>query len=250
MDDTLRFIDLMHDSPEFGAAYEVIGKNISPEYLETAEFLKTRLRVRDTGPPTGQEKVLIQDGYTLHLIAAKRKDTVVGAVYGHLISQIGSRNSAIGFVTYLSVLSGSRRKGIGTALIAALRERLDADALKLTGGPLLGMVFEIELEGKEPIKGLVSRLGAQPLDVLYYQPALRPGYEPERMDLWFQPLPEVASAPNDLKLPVDFVVNMIRNLLVMEYVGPEMKGFDLASKPYQAFLESVRDRAEIGFITR
>jgi hypothetical protein len=41
---------------------------------------------------------------------------------------------------------------------------------------------------------------------------------------------------------------MVRNLFSMEYVGPELKGFDLLDKPYVSFIESIGQRQEIGFI--
>lgn len=249
--DIIHYIDLKHDSREFDAAYEVVSQDIAPEYLETAEFLKHRLRVRDKGPLTEQEKILVQDGYTLHLIAAKARNKIIGAVYGHLISKIGPGNRGACFVTYLAVRQEHRRQGLGTTLIDCLRERVEADSRRITGKPLIGMVFEIEKEGKEAIKGTVMSLGAQPLDIVYFQPALRRGYEPEPMDLWFQPLPMLSSeADEEFTLPVSEVTDMVRNMLVMEYVGPEMKGFDLESRPHKAFLDSVRGRTSVGVKAR
>lgn len=251
MKDNLLFIDLNHSSPELDAAYGVISRDISPEYLETAEFLKNRLAVRDKGARSDRERILVQDGYTLHLIAAKEGKKIVGAIYGHLISKIGIENRGIGFVTYIAVLPEYRRQGIGTRLIQQLAERVNADTQPITGKPIMGMVFEIEENGKEEIKGAVSKLGARPLDIIYFQPALRKGYEPGQMHLWFQPLPPLPpEAMADFKLPASLVTDMVRNMLVMEYVGPEMKGFDLASKPYQAFLDSVKGRKEIGCIIK
>jgi hypothetical protein len=45
------------------------------------------------------------------------------------------------------------------------------------------------------------------------------------------------------------VRNMI-NMMVKEYVGPEMKGFDPAEEPYTKFLCSIGRRKEIGFLVR
>jgi hypothetical protein len=41
---------------------------------------------------------------------------------------------------------------------------------------------------------------------------------------------------------------MVRNLLVMEYIGPHTRGFDQQSLPLTAFLESIGQRADIGFV--
>lgn len=241
-----RLVELTHKSPEFDAAYDVISRDIPPGYLETRDFLRNRLRVRDVGPQTEQERVLVQDGYTLHLIAAKQANKVIGAVYGHLISRIGPGNRGVGFVTYIAVDPTCRRRGIGTSLIQAVRQAIERDALRLTGQSIFGMVYEIEEEGKEGIEATVGKLGARPLDIVYYQPALRLGYEPERMNLWFQPVPALSSAGSaKFTLPADAVAAIVRNMLVMEYVGPEMKGFDLNSKLHAEFLGSIGDRKEI-----
>ena len=245
-----KYISLTHQSPEFDAAYDVISRDIAPEFLETREFLKNRLRVRDEEPKSAEEKILAQDGYTLHLIAAKQKDKVVGVIYGHLISKIGAENRGIAFVTYIAVLSTNRRQGVGSGLIEELKNRVNQDSLRITGHPIIGMVFEIEEEGKEEIKGLVHTHHAWPLDVDYFQPALRSGYEPEQMNLWYQSCePEITSeaAASAFKMPAELAMAIVRNMLVMEYVGPETKGFDLPSKPYTEFIRSIRTRREISF---
>ncbi len=91
------------------------------------------------------------------------------------------------------------------------------------------MVYEIEESGKQAIKRYLSRLNARPLDVVYYQPAVRSGQGPERMDLWYQPCgPELSAgtAAGTFKLPADLLISIVWNMLVKEYVGPVMKGFD------------------------
>ena len=212
----INFVELAHDSPEFDAAYDVISQDIPPEYLETREFLKNRLRVRDEGPKQLQERLLLQDGYTLHLIAAMEGGRVIGSIYGHLISSITNENRAIGFVTYITVLPEYRRRGIATSLIGALHKTVDDDSLRLTDRPVFGIVYEIEEQGKEEIKTTVSCLGAKPLDIVYYQPALRLGYEPEGMNLWFQPCPALSSEQAiGFTLSAQVVRDIVRNMLVL-----------------------------------
>jgi hypothetical protein len=138
------------------------------------------------------------------------------------------------------------------------------------------MVYEIESDGKEEIKGLVRKTNGWPLDIHYYQPAVRNTASAEsnhnlgpvparsaparrrnenacyRMQLWFQPLDptvfsvEKAAAP---VYPVKFIRSMVLNLLSMEYVGPEMNGFDPSSEACAGFLRSLRQRKEIGSIS-
>ncbi len=247
--DTFQYIHLTHLSPEFDAAYDVMSREIPPEFLETRDFLRNRLRVRDEGPKRSQEHLLVQDGYTLHLIAAVYEQKVTGAIYGHLISRITSGNMSAGFVTYVGVRANYRRRGIGTRLIKALQSTIENDAIRMTGKSIFGMVYEIEEIGKTDIKKTVNTFGAQPLDIVYYQPALRPGYPAERLNLWFQPVPPLSSEQSShFSLRADIVRGLVRNLLVMEYVGPGIKGFDLSSASYSAFLESVQGKSTIGFL--
>ncbi len=174
-EEAVQLIDLTHGAPEFDQAYAILSSDIAPEFMETAEFLRNRLRVRDEGPKTDAEKILLPQGYTLHLIAALQDGKVLGAVYGHLIADIGPDNQGIGFVTYVAVHQERRKQGIGTMLLKALTTRVNEDARTLCNKLIIGMVYEIEETGKEAIKGCVSRLKARPLDVVYYQPAVRSG---------------------------------------------------------------------------
>ena len=253
-EEAVHLIELTHGSPEFDQAYAILSSDIAPEFMETAEFLRNRLRVRDQGPKTEAEKILLPQGYTLHLIAAVQDGKVLGAVYGHLIADIGPDNQGIGFVTYVAVHQECRKQGIGTMLLKALKTRVNEDALLLCNKPIIGMVYEIEEAGKEAIKGCVSRLNARPLDVVYYQPAVRSGHGPERMDLWYQPCGpglSAGKAAGTFKLPADLVISIVRNMLVKEYVGPEMKGFDLASEPYTKLLRSIGKRkSKVGHSSR
>jgi ribosomal protein S18 acetylase RimI-like enzyme len=158
----MQFIELTHTSSEFDAAYDIFRLEISPKFLETKEFLRNRFRVRDEGPKSKKEKILVQDGYTLHLIVAKEGNKVLGVIYGHLISKIDADNKAVGFVTYIAVLPEYRRKGIGIMLIAELKKRIEQDATNITGKPVVGTVFEIEEHGKTEIKRFLQKHGGWP----------------------------------------------------------------------------------------
>ncbi len=251
VDQNLRLRDLSHTSPEFDDAYEIFTHDIPEQFLEERKFLRNRLRVRDEGPRDDGERCQVQDGYTLHLLVAKQTDTVVGAVYGHLISKITPRNRAVGFVIYVAVLAEFRRRGIASLLLGEVTRRLEVESQQLTGKPLAGMVYEIETEGKTEITSYLRKLCGGPLDITYYQPALRDTTSAEPMQLWFRPLDPPASSLDELrsrKYPSEFIVDLVRNLLVMEYIGPQARGFDRHSFPLTAFLESVGQRTAIGFI--
>jgi hypothetical protein len=95
--------------------------------------------------------------------------------------------------------------------------------------------------------------GGFPLDITYYQPAVRTGTSPERLQLWFQSFePPIGSEAQArvTTFPVRFVISMVTRLLTQEYVGPDLKGFDLRSMVYSGFRKSVDGRAEIGFRVR
>ena len=116
--DAVQLIDLAHGSPEFDQAYAILSSDIAPEFMETAEFLRNRLRVRDEGPKTEAEKIALPQDYTLHLIA-----------------DIGPDNQGIGLITYVAVHQEHRKQGIVTMLLKALKTRVNGDALTLCNKP-------------------------------------------------------------------------------------------------------------------
>jgi GNAT superfamily N-acetyltransferase len=246
----MRALDLLYSSPEFDVGYEILAQEIPAEFLEERSFLRNRLRVRDKGPQTDKERLLVQDGYTLHLLAALLDADVVGTIYGHIISPISPENRGVGVVSYLAVRAAQRRKGIGAFLVAALRERIERDVIAMTGKPAIGMLYEIEEHGREEVKAYLRARGGWPLDVIYFQPALRRNALPERMQLWLHPFdrpPMSAEQARGVSYPADVVVSMVTKLLTMEYVGQDLGGFDLRSMAYTEFLKSVGTRRRIGF---
>jgi hypothetical protein len=70
------------------------------------------------------------------------------------------------------------------------------------------------------------------------------------MNMWYQPCgPELSAgtAAGTFKLPADLLISIVRNMLVKESVGPEMKGSDPAGELYTKFLRSIGKRKAIGF---
>lgn len=237
-------------SHEYEAVYDILAQDIPATCLEEPDFLRNRLRVRDNGPRNDKEKILLQDGYTLHLLAASEDGKVTGAIYGHLISGIGIENRGVGFVTYVAVERSQRRSGIGALLLSELRRRLEHDAVEATRKPLVGMTYEIEFGNRKEIKAYLHKQGGFPLDITYYQPPVRRNTSAERIQLWLQPFdPPIYTAEQarHTTYPAAFVVSMVTNLLAMEYVGPDLNGLDPNSVSYTEFHKSIGARAQIGF---
>jgi len=158
---------------------------------------------------------------------------------------------AVGFVSYVAVLPDYRRQGIGVRLLEEMRRKVDQDSVQITSRPILGMVYEIEREGKRDIKGVMHKLHGWALDIAYWQPGLHVGSPPEAMQLWFQPFEPLVATDEDaakLTFPANLIESIVRNILVMEYVGPELRGFDLASRPFTDFRKSILGKSHIGFV--
>ena len=89
-EDAVQLIDLAHGSPEFDQVlYAILSSDIAPAFMETAEFLRNRLRVRDEGPKTEAEKILLPGRLYASLdrgTPGRQDGKVLGAVYGHLIA--------------------------------------------------------------------------------------------------------------------------------------------------------------------
>jgi hypothetical protein len=246
----MKILDVSSSSPEYDAAYDILAQDIPAKWLEEPDCLRNRLRVRDQAPRNDKEKILLQDGYTLHLLAATDGGKVIGAIYGHLISRIGIENRGVGLVSYVAVERSQRRSGVGAFMFSELRRRLERDAVEATQKRLFGMTYEIEFSNRKEIKAYLHKQGGFPLDVTYYQPPVRQDTSPERIQLWLQPFdPPIYTAEQarHTTYPRAFIVSMVTNLLVMEYVGSDLSGFDLNSVSYTEFLKSIGARTQIGF---
>ena len=117
-----------------------------------------------------------------HLIIAERAGKVVGMVSG---SYLGSVN--VGMVGSLALDASLRGQGIGPRLRARLRTCFDRDARRVRGRPLEAIVGEVSHDNPW-LRHLVARERAIALDIPYSQPALRPGDDPSRLVLYYQPL--------------------------------------------------------------
>jgi GNAT superfamily N-acetyltransferase len=241
------YSELKSDSLEFHEAYAVISMDIEPEFVEPEEYVRERFRVQEQGAKTDEERRMIPEGYCIHMIAAKEDKTnkVVGAIYTNFIPKIGSENTGFALVSYLAVLPEYRRGGIGTRLVEEVIKPNHADSLRITGKPAVGLLFEIEDEGKEEIAGLVRKMGGQPLDIDYYQPSVREGSDEQPMNLWLLPLDKPIKSNEEAKVikhPAAWIHDMVKSLFVYEYPGPDRSGFKETSKAYQALVSSLKGR--------
>ncbi len=251
----MEFVKLNSRSPEFHEAYEVISFDIAPEFVEPEDAIHERLRIQDEGARTEKEKRTIPEGYRVHMTAAKDGKThrLAGAVYSTFIPKIGSRNLGFSLVTYISVRREYRRQGIATDLVKNAAAHAYADALRITGKHAVGLLFEIDDEGKTAAEGLVQKMGGYPLDIDYWQPPVREGCSEQPMNLWMVPLDQTIRSrveADEMKYPAGYIHDMVRSLFQYEYPGPDRTGFQENSKPYQALLHSLENRRLIGFKKR
>lgn len=248
----IKYCELSSTSPGFHDAYDVIGLDIDPEFVEPEEYVRERFRIQADGAKTEDERRMVPEGYRIHLIMAKDDQTnkVVGAIYTNLIPKTGAQKQGFALVSYLSVVPQYRRQGIASGLIEQAIKPNHADALKITGKPAACLLFEIEHEGKEAIQGLVRKMGGYPLDIDYYQPSVREGCDEQPMNLWLLPLNHPIRTREEAKsssYSVGYIHDMVKSLFVYEYPGQDRSGFKESNKAYQAFIRSLGNRSEIGF---
>ena len=248
----ITYLELNSKSSEFHEAYEVIGLDIDPEFVEPEDYVRERFRIQEQGAKTRDERRMVPGGYRIHMIASKDDQTgrIVGAIYTNFIPKIGDENRVFALVSYLAVLPEYRRQGIATQLVEAAIKPNHADALRITGKPAASLLFEIEDEGKEPIEGLVRKIGGYPLDIDYYQPTVREGCDEQPMNLWFLPFDQPVRSPEEAKsrtYPVAIIHNMVKSLFIYEYPGLDRSGFKETSKAYQTLVASLKGRQTVGF---
>ncbi len=248
----IQYVNLTHQSPEFDAAYDVISLDIDPEFVEPKLYIRERFRIQEEGAKTDDERRMVPEGYRIRAIAAKDKRTnkVVGAILSDFVPKIGKENRGFALIGYVSVLPDFRRREIGTQLIEEITKRTHDDALKISGKLAVGLLFEIEDEGKEPIERLVRKMGGYPLDIDYYQPSVRAGYDEQQMNLWLFPFDQPIRSPEEAKkktYPTEYIHDMVKSLFIYEYPGQDRSGFKETSKAYQALIQSLRGRTVVGF---
>jgi hypothetical protein len=170
----LRLREIVHTAdPAFRRAYTLLQRTFPPsELVKASEFLRT-FRERAAG---------VWTDFLWHMVVGERGKTLLGCATG---SYIGSLN--IGLIGYLAVGSGLRSKGLGPRLRERLRQAFDVTARRLHGHGVDGIVGEVEPDN--PWLGrLVRYYGAIPLDLLYFQPPVRPTEPEVPLVLYYQPL--------------------------------------------------------------
>ena len=239
-------------SPEFDAAYQVIASEMDPEFLEPEDDVRTRFQIQEHGQTEEESRFQPTEGYRVHMIAAVDDDEclVVGAVCGSFIPRIGAEARGFGLVSYLAVTLDRRGKGVGRRLLEEFLRVVQEDASSHTNRAAFALVFEIERQDKTDIERLVKKLGGYPLDIDFYQPSVRKGYDEQRMNLWLLPLEHEVRTPQEarrVRYPAEFIHRMVTSLFVYEYRGPTKERFRNDRKPYLALVRSLEGRAEVGF---
>jgi GNAT superfamily N-acetyltransferase len=248
----ITYLELNSKSPEFHEAYEVICLDIAPEFVEPEDYIRERFRIQERGAKTEDERRMVPDGYWMRLLVAKDTQTnkIVGAITSNFIPKIGKINSGFALIGFLAVRQDYRRQGMGQRLVEEISKIVDRDSIEVTGKRAVGLLFEIEDEGKEPIEKLVLKKGGYPLDIDYYQPSVREGCNEQPMNLWLIPFDQPVKSPEDAKsrkYPVTFIHDMVRSLFIYEYPGSDRTGFKETSKAYLALVSSLKGKAAVGF---
>jgi hypothetical protein len=115
-----------------------------------------------------------------HLFVAERGGKVIGLASG---TYVGSVNVAV--IGYIAIEPGIRARGLGTRLRSQLRRAFEADAVRITGGPLSAIVGEVG-EGNPWLRRLARNPKVLCLDFAYYQPRLRDADEPSRFVFYYE----------------------------------------------------------------
>ena len=128
-----------------------------------------------------QEKSLqVLTDVVWHLIVAEEAGQVVGLASGTYLGNVN-----LGVVGYLAASSGTRSRGVGTKLRAHLRRRFERDAVRITGGPLEGILGEVS--ARNPwLSSLARRPEVLVLDFQYYQPRLYDEDDPSPFVLYYR----------------------------------------------------------------
>jgi hypothetical protein len=170
----LRLRELLHAAdPAFRRAYALLQRTFPPtELVKRSEFLRT-FRERAAG---------VWTDFLWHMVVGEKGKTLLGCATG---SYIGSLN--VGLIGYLAVAPGLRSHGLGPRLRERLRQAFDASARRLHGHGVDAIIGEVEADN--PWLGrLVRYYGAIPLDLLYFQPPVRPAEPVVPLVLYYQPL--------------------------------------------------------------
>lgn len=174
MPERLRLRELLQATdPAFRRSYALLRRTFPPsELVKTSEFLRT-FRERAAG---------VWTDFLWHMVVGERGKTLLGCATG---SYIGSLN--VGLIGYLAVGTRLRSKGLGLRLRDRLRQAFEAGARRLHGHGLDGIIGEVEPDN--PWLGhLVRYYGAIPLDLVYFQPPVRPAEPEVPLVLYYQPL--------------------------------------------------------------
>jgi len=237
-------------SKDYLRAHEITNTGIPEEFVETPEFLWDRLRIKEQGARTREDKALMPKGYDLHLIVAKdtTNGEVVGAGLGSSLPLTPMRGS-VGLLCYAAVDPKYQGRGIHKRLSVERYKKIEEDSQNFNL-PLLGYVAEVEFDNHEEAT-MLRKNGFQRLDVDFMQPGIdaekgvNAMYPPEKIQLFYRPAPNgvTPEMARHVRFSPDLIRAIGRAIFRKEYVENPLKD----SIPYQMYLESIEGRDSIGF---
>ena len=118
--------------------------------------------------------------FSWHLVVAQNGNRVLGLATGTFLGSVN-----VGIIGYLAIAPGQRSGGLGTRLRARLRDRFQADARRLNGRALAGVLGEVSTDNPW-LKRLARNPRVLVLDVPYWQPSLHSEDEPSPFALYYE----------------------------------------------------------------
>jgi hypothetical protein len=181
-------------------------------------------------------------------IAEKRMD-LLSAMDFHMLAAVSPEGEAVGtvagmylggvnagFITYLTVAPGWRRRKLAPGLRGALVEVFRRDARQSGFDDLDWVLGEVEA-GSPWLRRLVRSGGAITFDLTYYHPGMRPGADSRRYILYRQP---VGDGRESLPTP------LVRRVLYSVYRRGYRVRYPLERPGFQAMLEELEGREWVG----
>ncbi|MEX2179321.1 MAG: GNAT family N-acetyltransferase [Gemmatimonadaceae bacterium] len=174
-----------------------VAERLAIREIRTADdsgFARAHRLLRDSFPrsemqPQGQWRTTMREraqglwtDIDWHLLVAERGRALLGAASG---SYLGNVN--VGLIGYVAIRPRERSSGIGLRLRKRLRQIFERDALRVTGGPLAGIVGEVRADNPW-LRYLVRREGVIALDFPYFQPSMGKKHKPVPLVLYYQPM--------------------------------------------------------------
>ena len=238
----------------FLEAYKVLTADIAPEYVETPDFLRNRLSIREqmmqgSYTPQSEEDARIAQafnaGYNLTFKVAYRQDTgeIIGGELKSLVPLMGTKDAALEFGSYGATKEAYRGHGINSALSKAASEALENYANAI-GRNIIAVVGETERDNQYNTLDISASKGLRVLDLDYYQYNEADPSKPAKLEFLVKFNGEAPGVIEQNRVNAGFVDLMLRSIIELEYIEkPE------ESVAYQLTRKSMEGREFIGYRT-